>query len=205
MTTSKFNIKPHAPLLLASGTVSKPVSAYVHARFWLDGELGNWHHKIEGGLDVIQSLTGAEEWREVDLGRYSLRRVSDMTPEEPPAEAAQRLEKWLKAWRLCFYRQSRLKLYGKMGESRDDFRKRVADAVREMVKEKKLKIDEEPLPLMPWRKRTALEERERQKKRLTAEASEMVEDIESTLCAPATDLVQRAEFGMLFVGAAIKL
>ncbi len=199
------NIKAHAPLLLASGTVSKPVSAYVHVRLWLNGELGKWQHKIEGGLDAVQPLTGSEPWREVDLGRYSMRRVSDMTPEEPPAEARQRLEKWLGSWRLHFYRQAQLNLYSEVGESRDVFKKRVSGAVRELVKKKQQDVIKEPLPLMPWRKRAALQEREQRQKRLLAEASEMAENIESILCPRPTDYVQRAEFGMLFVGAAIHL
>jgi len=118
---------------------------------------------------------------------------------------ADELRDWLERWRLSFYRFPGLDIVSEFGEDRAGFRRRVLGVLRPAVQERLEEMGEAPRPIVPWLRRSRMDQRHRVKTKLASEVSGLVDTIEEHICRGLVEAVRRIEVGILLIPDGLEL
>jgi len=198
----------HPPLVVAPATSSDSDSEFVclaHARLWVRVELAAWQVVRQGHIHLVRPASARGGWRTVDLSGHPVRLWTGRTETVSLDDVGQELADWLAQRPLSFYRIPELAAVSEMGETIEDFRRRVLGGVGEEVRRRLDAIDQAPRSRLPWRRRPENSERALRRRRLATGVARLGAGIEELDVGDESWIAARAEAGVLLVDPEISL
>lgn len=197
----------HPPLVIArsAGSVfDADLECLIHAHLWIRVDLTDWQVVRQGHLHVVRSVSDHLGWRAVDLSGHPVRLWSGEARAVPLDGVDRELADWMAHSPLSFYRIRSLAAVSDLGETIDDFRRRVLGGVGAEVR-RRLDASVRPSRVrLPWR-RPAKEDERSHRRRLATEVAGLASDIERLDVSDVAGTVVRAEAGVLLVDPEIRL
>jgi hypothetical protein len=201
-----MRVLTHPPVVITGGRSKEggALTSYLHGALWLMVEVAEWGIRREAHVHAVRPLGGGE-WRPVDLSRHALS-PSSWEPVRPPsAEIAAELVAWFQGRPLRLYRLPALDSVSELGETPDDFRRRMLGLLRPELEERSRSLRSRPVSVWPWRRRAERARRERFKHSIAGEIGELVAEVEEWLSPDPTSVIRRLEVGVMLVGEGIAL
>lgn len=175
--------------------------AYGHVRLWIRLEIEPWGVVRAGHLHLVQDLERGGPLTAVELARHPLVVVPDLREPEGLREALTAgVRVWLESWRPTFWRLPGLDLVSELGETGEAFCRRVRAMLQPELQRQVDRLQERPLPRLPWRRRAEQRRRRAARDELAEALARVTAGLESWTDEAAAGGVRSLEGGLLVAG-----